>query len=226
MLKPTFLTLLFILCLKASFAQNHSKADSLYQAALNHYEQQDKSRALELFEQVLQLERLHKDALFNFGVVSYELGNRDKAFAIFQQGVKLHDQNAAKLIKELGQPIAYSDTMFLEDVDTLPKLLTRKGPEDLFKSDGVLKSALQDQIAKEIMQSSEIQKRLGKSKKLFVNLFFLDDGRLTGEVTIINEGQGQQVNMTFKGIKLSPAIYQGKAVSVWGLVVPISLDIH
>lgn len=75
------------------------------------------------------------------------------------------------------------------------------------------------------MQSSQIQKRLGKSRKLFVTLMFLDDGRLTGDVILSNEGQAQHVNMVFKSIQLLPAKYQGKAVSVWGLNVPISLNI-
>lgn len=225
MFKIILLTLVCFLCLDAAYAQNSSKTDSLYQAALHHYEQQDKAQAMQLFQQVLQFNPLHKDALFNFGVVNYELGNQDKAFAIFQQGVKLHDRNAAELLKELGQPIAYADTMYLDDVDTWPKVLTSKGPEDLFRAAGELSFVLQDQIAKEIMQSSQIQKRLGKSRKLFVTLMFLDDGRLTGDVILSNEGQAQHVNMVFKGIQLLPAKYQGKAVSVWGLNVPISLNI-
>ncbi|MGN7202749.1 tetratricopeptide repeat protein [Pedobacter sp. SAFR-022] len=224
MFKSILLTLLCFLCLDAAYAQNSSKTDSLYQAALHCYEQQDKAQAMQLFQQVLQFNPLHKDALFNFGVVNYELGNQNKAFEIFQQGVKLHDRNAAELLKELGQPIAYADTMYLDDVDTLPKVLTSKGPEDLFRSAGALSFVLQDQIAKEIMQSTEIQKRLGKSRKLFVTLMFLDNGRLTGDVILSNEGQGQHVNMVFEGIQLLPAKYQGKAVSVWGLNVPISLN--
>jgi tetratricopeptide (TPR) repeat protein len=225
MFKITLLTLMSFFCLKPSFSQNKLKTDSLYQAGLHHYEQQDKPQAMQLFKQVLDLDPRHKDALFNLGVVNYELGNQDKAFEIFQQGVKLHDRNAAKLLKELGQPIAYADTMYLDDVDTFPKVLTSKGPEDLFRTAGALSYVLQDQIAKEIMESSQIQKRLGKSKKLFVTLLFLDDGRLTGDVILSNQGQAQHVNMVFEGIHLLPAKHQGKAVSVWGLNVPISLNI-
>ena len=223
MLKLNLFLLLSLFCLRDTFAQNKLKADSLYQAGLNDYEQQNKVQAMQRFKEALDINPEHTDALFNFGVVNYELGNQGKAYALFQQGVKLHDRNAAKLLKELGQAIAYADTMHIDDVDEWPKFMNKGKLEDVFGKDLGINSSLQFQMGKEIMSSALVHNKLGKNLKIYATLMFLNDGRLKASMIIDNKGQREMQDLLFKNIELVPAKHAGMPVSIWGIHVPISL---
>jgi|GEM_PF-6790548 len=204
-------------------AQGSKQVDSIYNNALVLYEQKAFDRAKAEFEKVIILSPRHKDAIFNLAVINYEQGNKDQAIGLFQTCVKLKDRNAADLLKnQLGQQIAYADTMHLDDVDTSPKVLVNSEQEEIIVNKG-LNRVIEKKISDGFRKSKILKKEVGSGKKIFLFMYFGKDGRVDAEVLGKNQNQSVQAEITtiLQSITIIPAKYKGKEVVTWGLTLPV-----
>lgn len=228
-MRPHFLIILslFLFSFCGTSAQKIWKIDSVYNNALNLYQQKNIDKAKVEFEKVLALNSKHKDATFNLAVINYELGNKDKAIGLFQACVKLKDRNAAAVLKQqLGQTIAYSDTMHLDDVTTSPKVIVNSKQEEIIINKD-LNKVLANQIANGLRKSKVLKKEVGfrEGKKIFLSLFFGKDGKLGAEVLSQNKNQivQEEIASILQKISIIPGKYEDKEVVTWGITVPFQL---
>ncbi|UKJ08931.1 tetratricopeptide repeat protein [Solitalea lacus] len=223
----------------AMLAQTISKADSLYQIALKHYDNKEAEKAIKGFEEVLQINPKHIDALFNLAALQYEAGNKQKAIDLFQRSAALGDSQSKEILKkQLNVRLNYADTMDVADVDQFPVLLIGDKPEDLFFNNNINTKLLKT-IGEKVIQSAEIKKRIFEVEaankniqvaeisqvKLTAGLLFGKDGSITVIPADENFADRKLIIdlMTVSGQlgKVKPAQYDGKPVCARYYSIPL-----
>lgn len=222
----TRLKLILLLLFSTSLAQSQEKlqADSIYNNALELYQQKEIDKAKLKFEKVLELNRNYKDAIFNLGVINYEQGNKEKAINLFQTCVKLGDRNSAELLKsQLGQTILFADTMHIDDLDVLPKVMVNAKAEEIFINKAWNK-IIEKQVLDGFRKSKILKKELG-GKKIFLSMYFGKDGRLDAKLLGSHKEQivQDEISLVLQQILIIPGKYQNKDVTTSGITVPIQL---
>ncbi|POY35168.1 hypothetical protein C3K47_16435 [Solitalea longa] len=222
-----------------SFSQSQSKADSLYQVALNFYDKQDSKNAIVNFEEVLKLNPKHIDALYNLAAIQYQLGNKAKAIELFQRSAALGDAQSKEILKQkLNVRLNYADTMDIADVDKLPQLIVDGQSEDLLFNKSI-NTKLLKAIAQQIVASKEIQNRVFdieaanknitsgeiKQVKLMVGLLFGKDGSIT-VIPSENDFADRKLMLDMmkassKLGKVTPAQYDEKSVCARYYSIPL-----
>ena len=205
-------------------AQNLKRADSIYNKALSLYELKDTTNAILEFEEVIKLNQSYKNAIFNLAVINYERGNKEKAFNLFQRCVQLKDRNAADLLKKFGQTIIYADTMFIGDLEYLPKVPIQSRQEDLFVNNSLNKIII-NQISEGFRKSKILKKNVGIGKKIFLSIYVCKDGRLNADLLgrITDQVVQEEITSILQKIVIIPGKYQDKEVVTWGVTVPVTL---
>jgi tetratricopeptide (TPR) repeat protein len=223
----TILVGLHLISISFTKGQVKQKIDSVYDLAVNFYNQKDIGNAKTQFERVINLNPKHKDAIFNLGVINLELRNKAKAIELFQTCVRLNDRSAADLLKtQFGQAINCYDTMHLDDVQIPPKVLVNAIGEDILIK-GNLNKFLIKQITDGIKKSKIIKKEIERSdvnKKNFLSLYFRKDGKLGAKLIKPKSQQVQdEITTIFQKIQIIPAKCDEKEVVTWGLTLPLQL---
>lgn len=205
-------------------AQSTSHIDSLYENAVKHYQQKKTDSAILQFEKVIFSNPGHRDATFNLAAIYYELGNKKRAIELFQACVKLKDREAASILKnQLSEPILYDDTMHIEDIDILPKLLVKSQPQEII-IEGHLNKKIIDKILSDFRSSKTFKREIGPTSRLTLSLFFGKDGKMDARTIFNNPALQAEITAILQGITIIPGKYQNKEVVTYGLRQPINFD--
>jgi tetratricopeptide (TPR) repeat protein len=201
----------------ASLAQDNQQVYNMYVNAVKLYEQKQIQKAMEELEKVINLDPRHKDALFDLGAMNLEVGNKERAIHLLQGAVRLKDRAAADILKkQLGQRIAYYDTMSIDDVDIKPFILLNSKPEEIISEKG-LQISINKQLADGIKKSKILKKEAGNRELLVLALYTSKEGELDATLIKgnINKEANEELLKIIKSVNnIIPAQYEGKPVVV------------
>ena len=87
------------------------------------FQYSDFETAKQKYESILQIDSENSDAIFNLEATELNLGNTQRAYALFQKSYSLGVFDSFDLIKQHCIRFEYTEKMFLDHVDELPKFI-------------------------------------------------------------------------------------------------------
>lgn len=222
-MKKSFSIVIFFLSIVAYSQQ--SKINELLVNGNNAFQKNDFENARKYYSEIIKLDSINKDAIFNLAVTELNLGNKNRSCTLFQKSYKLQDPGVAKLIKEHCGSIEYNENMFYQDTDEMPKFTLDNKTYDIIVNKGI-NPILLKQLKKRAKKSKTLRRI--KGKRIFV-IFKIDrfgnfNSRVTGKNT--SKEINQEIKKIFTEIaEYVPCQYKGKSVGMWnGFALPLNLN--
>jgi tetratricopeptide (TPR) repeat protein len=217
------ITIIIILFTILGYSQE-SKTKELLVNGNNAFQKNDFENARKYYSEIIKIDSINKDAIFNLAITELNLGNKNKSCELLQKSYKLQDTGVAKLIKEHCGEIEYNENMFYQDTDEMPKFKIDNDVYDLITDKGI-NPILFDKLNARAKESKVLRKI--KGQKIFV-IFKIDkngnfDSRTTGKNT--SKEIDNEMKEIFREIaEYIPCQYQNKNVGMWnGFALPINL---
>lgn len=190
----------------------------------NAFQKKDFENARKYYSELIAIDSINKDAIFNLAITELNLGNKDKSCELLQKMYKLKDSGVAKLIKEHCGKIEYNDYMFYQDTDELPKFKIDNKIYDL-----IIKKTINPILISNFFthtKGSKILEKL-KEKRIFVTFKIDQDGNF--DIKTVGRSSSKEIDSQVREIFQSiaqyiPCQHDSKNVGMWNyFALPINI---
>lgn len=209
------LLLLFLLfSINLCFAQE-SEIEKLMNEGNEAYERHDWETAKDKYQSILILDRYNKNATFNLAAVALKLEKTDHACRLLYRSYNLADMEAYDLIEEHCGGFEYSEKMFIEHVDEIPKFRFRKEYKPIVTD----KMEIHPDFVKLFETELKKIKKLDATKSGLIVIFNIDknDELLIDIKGNLTKGEKKKIENALKKMtKYRSAVYKGKNVTLMG----------
>ena len=216
-MRKILILVLFIFNL--SYSQT-SEIDRLMLFGDRAAEGNDFASAKKLYNRIIFLDSLNKDALYKLGVAELNLKQTDSACEHMYKSFQLKNQIVAEHIKLYCQDFPQFMVYDLKEVDQKPKFIFKGEAYDLFGENDLSKK-YKEIIIKEIRNSDLLYKQVRGRGNAYITFHINKEGKFDGKVIRIvasdqrfNKAVEKEIIDVFQKINYIPANHKGRTVEI------------
>ena len=223
------LLIIILITTHTTFAQKDD-IDNLMIEANEAFNNSDFEKAKENYLLIIAKDSTYEDALFNLGATYLNLSKNDEACEQFQKAYSYGDIEAYDIIIQYCGELKYTDKVFQDHVDELPKFRYNGEFTQLI----IRKNKYQKKINPEFVNFLKTEFKTSKNLKKLKKNFYIrlksvtKEGELLAEIVgnIKDENKERILEILKNRTEYYPAIYHDKKVELFGggFTLPVSVN--